>query len=292
MKKLLALAALALPLTSFAGEMALDLQFDEDGKATPVTTYAHDWNEVFFSQVKYRSLSITEADASTTLSKSASTLNEQFVQLSLLGYKKEMGNVNLAVSGGLELIRIERDEFGFGPIATQTLVIDNQVEITSTRALVTGELGYNSDSFSIKGSLDIKPAGSLSVKQDTSIEYTTSFSGGEDGSHSTDLAYGLKLDGVVKTGLGFDIGFGAEYGLLPLEYELATANETVTGFNTVSVKQDETTTRYSVRFILGKKTDMGRPMIGMTQETLSIDSDGDTSEETINYLVLGFDKRF
>ncbi len=292
MKKILAVAALALPLTSMAGEMALDLQFDEDGKATPVTTYAEDWNDNLFSQVKYRSLSITEADTSTTLTKSASTISEQFVQLGLLGYKNEMGNMNFAVSGGLELMRIERDEFGFGPINTQTLVIDNQVEITSTRALITGTLGYNSDMFSVKGSVDLKPAGNLSVKQDTSIEYSTSFSGGEDGSFSTDLAYGIKLDGLLKTNLGFDIGFGAEYDLLPLKYDLATVNNTVTGFDTVSIEQDETTTRYSVRFILGHKTDMGRPMIGMTQETLSIESDGDTSEETINYLVVGFDNRF
>ncbi len=98
--------------------------------------------------------------------------------------------------------------------------------------------------------------------------------------------------GLLKTNLGFDIGFGAEYDLLPLKYDLATVNNTVTGFDTVSIEQDETTTRYSVRFILGHKTDMGRPMIGMTQETLSIESDGDTSEETINYLVVGFDNRF
>ena len=292
MKKILAIAVATLPLTGFAGEMALDLQFDEDGKATPVSTYGHDWTDSLYSQVKYRSLAITEMDTSTVLSNSATTLNEQFVQLSLIGYKQEIGELNWSVGGGVELIRIENREFGFGPVGADTLVIENNVEITSTRALLTAQIGYNTENFSVKSGIDIKPAGNLSVKQDTSIEYTTSFSGGEDDSHSTDLAYGLLLDGIGFTGLGFDIGFGAEYSLLPLKYDLAQSNSSVDGFDTVTIEQDETTTRYSLRIILGKETDMGRPMFGVTNETLSVESGGQTSEETINYLVLGFDKRF
>ena len=292
MKKRIVLAIAALPFTSMAGEMALDLQFDKDGKATPVTTYGHDWSENLYSQVKYRSLSVTDTDTSTALSNSATTLNEQFVQLSLIGYKQEMDNISVSVGGGLELIRIVNNEFGFGEFSNQTLVIENNVEITSTRAMLTAELGYSAEKFSIKGGINVKPAGNLSVKQDTSIEYTTAFSGGEDDSHSTDLAYGLSVDGVLLTGLGFDIGFGAEHSLLPLKYDLAQSNSTVTAFETASIKQDETTTRYSIRFILGKETEMGRPMIGMTSETLSVKSGGVTSENTIDYLVLGFDKRF
>lgn len=292
MKRILTLVLTALPLTGFAGEMALDLQFDEDGKATPVSTYAHDWSENLYSQVKYRSLAITEMDTSEALSNSATTLNEQFVQLSLLGYKQEVGDLSMSVGGGFELVRIVNNEFGFGAVGPETLVIENNVEITSTRAMLTAELGYSSDAFSLKAGMDIKPAGNLSVSQDTSIEYTTAFSGGEEGSHSTDLAYGITLDGVILTGLGFDIGLGAEYSLLPLKYDLAQANDSVTGFDTSSIEQDETTTRYSIRFILGKETEMGRPMVGITSETLSVESGGVTTENTIDYLVVGFDKRF
>lgn len=292
MKKLIALSIAALPFTTMAGEMALDLQFDEDGKATPVTSYAYNWSDNLYSQVKYRSLSLTEADTSTALSNSATTLTEQFVQLSLIGYKQEMGNAFMSVGGGLEFVHIVNNEFGFGNFSGQTLVIENNVEITSTRAMLTAELGYNAEHFSIKGGINIKPAGSLSVTQDTSIEYATAFSGGEDSSHSTDLAYGLSLDGMLLTGLGFDIGFGAEHSLLPLKYDLAQSNNTITAFETATIEQDETTTRYSIRFILGKETEMGRPMIGMTSETLEVESGGVSSEETINYLVVGFDKRF
>lgn len=292
MKKLLALVIASIPLSALAGEMALDLQFDEDGKATPVSSYAHDWSESLFSQIKYRSLAITEQDSSQVLSRSATTLNEQFVQLSFLGYKQKNERSFWSISGGAELIRIENDEFGFGPISNQTLVIQNNVEITSTRALITSETGYQSDLFSVKAGLDIKPAGNLSVKQDTSIEYTTEFSGGAKNSHATDLSYGLNINGIVFTNLGFDIGFGADYSLLPLKYDLAQVNNSLTGFETVSIEQDEETTRYSLRFILGKETDMGRPMVGITNETLAITSHGETNTNTINYLVVGFDRRF
>lgn len=289
--------ALAFPLTSMAGEMALDLQFDEDGKATPVTTYAEDWNENLFSRVKYRSLSITESGTVKSLKNSADTLNEQFVQLSLIGYQQKTDSLDWAVSGGVELIRIESSSFAFGPFPTETLAIENNIEITSTRALISAEVGYSTDIFYIKGGIDLKPAGSLSVKQDTSIEHgSNEFSGGSDDSHSTDLAYGLKVDGMLKTNLGFDVGFGVEYDLLPLKYDYQQATfdnaGIASGFESASLDSEEKTTRYSVRFILGHKTDMGRPMIGMTQETLTQEADGESSEETINYLVLGFDRRF
>ncbi len=296
MKKLLALTALVLPLSSFAGEMALDLQFDEDGKATPVSTYAHDWNENIFSRVKYRGLSITETDTVTELTdaKSAKTVDEQFVQLSLLGYQQKTETMNWAVSGGLELIRIESNEFAYGKIPTTTdlFAIDTQVETTSTRPLVSAEVGYDSGAFSIKGGIDLKPGGSLSVKTDTDVEYTSAVTGSSDNSYSADLAYGVQVNGLLKTGLGFDFGFGAEYDLLPLKYDLAQLNATADAFETSTQELDEIITRYSVRFILGHKTDMGRPMIGMTQETLTTEQDGGSSEETINYLVLGFDRRF
>ncbi len=275
MKKILAVAALVLPLTSFAGEMALDLQFDEDGKATPVTTYAHDWSENFFSRVKYRGLALTETDtvAETTLegAKSAKTINEQFVQLSLLAYQHKSDSINWAVSGGVELIRIESNEFAYGkiPNTTDLFAIDTQVETTSTRPLVGAELGFNSDYFSIKGAIDLKPGGSLSVKTDTDVEYTSSVAGKSDNSYSADLAYGVQINGLLKTGMGFDFGFGAEYDLLPLKYDVAQLNGSADAFTTSTQELDEITTRYSVRFILGHKTDMGRPMIGMTQETLT-----------------------
>lgn len=292
MKKLIALTIALLPLTSIAGEMALDLQFDEDGKATPVTEYAHDWTDTLYSQVKYRSLALTEQDTSKALSRSATSIDEQFVQLSLLGYKQKTENAFWSVGGGVELIRIINNEFGFGEFSNEVLVIENDVEITSTRALITTGAGYQSSLFSVKGGVDIKPAGNLSVKQDTVIEYTSEFSGGADNSYAADLSYGLNIDGIVFTNLGFDIGFGAEYIFLPLKYELAQVNSSLTGFESASIEQDETTTRYSLRFILGKEYDMGRPMLGITNETLAISSGGETKETTINYLVVGFDKRF
>lgn len=294
MKKILALSLAMVSFNSVANEMALDLQFDEDGKATPVSTYTKYWDEseTLYSRVKYRSLSITEQDISQTLSRSASTLDEQFVQLNFLGYKQSFENSFWSIGGGIELIRIEKNEFGFGPIAGNTLVIENNVEITSTRALLSLETGYNLDSFYIKGGLDIKPAGNLTVKQDTAIEYTTEFQGFGDNSYSTDLSYGLIIDSLIPTGLGFDIGLGMEYSLLPLEYDVAQSNSTITAFETATIKQDETTTRYSLRIILGKETELGRPMVGITNETLSVETDSGTSEETINYLVVGFDKRF
>lgn len=295
MKKHLAIViATCLPALSIADEMALDLQFDEDGKATPVSTFAKDWDDskTFFSRVKYRNLSITEQDTAQSLSRSATTLNEQFVQLSFVGYKLKTDNTYYALSGGVELIRIENSSFGFGPFGSETLVIENDVEITSTRALVSAEAGWNIGEFYIKGILDLKPAGNLSVKQDTAIEYTTSFEGGTDGSHSTDFSYGLSIDSLIPTGLGFDIGLGFEHSLLPLKYDVAQVNNTLTAFETAQIEQDETTTRYSLRFILGKETDMGRPMVGITNETLSIESGGETNDTTINYLVVGFDRRF
>lgn len=288
----LGISAALIASATQADRMNIDLQFDDEGKASPEVSYPYNWNGNWFSQVRYRSVSITDTDTSQALKRSSTTVEEQFKGVDLIGYQQKQDGFSWALIGGFEVIDIERTEFGFGTIGSQAIGIDNSVDISSQRMMITGDIGYETGRYAVRGSVMLSPFGSLDVTQKTDIDYTNSLSEEVDSSTGQNFSYGVKLDGEIKTSLGVDFGFGAEYSYLPLKYDIAQANSDLTGFVTSEIEQNETTTRYSARIILPEQDGMGRPVIGLTQETLSTEVDGDTSDETISYLVLGLDKRF
>lgn len=274
------------------GDFNVDLQMDEDGDVSPETAFQFDWNEQLYSRASYRSTNSMEQGTSTILSRSNTSLDEQTVRADLIGYRLAGEHQELGISTGLEAIKIARSEFGSGEVSGNTVVIDNQVDVNVVRYLVAGSYKGQWSFLDLGLGFNLSPTGLLGVSQDIYLDYSDPIQTSTNDRQTLALSYGLNMDMAIRTGFGVDVGFGAQYEFLPLKYDLDVISAGGSDFESVTVSQDQTTTRFSVRFLLPAYKDSGRPLIGMTRELLQIDEDGASSTSAVNYLVLGLDKRF
>lgn len=277
---------------SMAQGFNIDLQIDSEGKVSPETSLPHEWNENWYSEVRFRSTTISTENTSTILTRSATTIDEQYKRVNILGYQQKNERSQFGVAGGAEVVDITRSEFGFGTIASDLVVIDNHVDIQAVRWIVSGFYNKSFDYIDLHTGFNLAPAGQLTVSQDTYINYTSDISVKDSNNSSMDLSYGAEFDVLIKTGTGVDVKIGAEYLYLPLEYDLGVVNNSLTAFETTTITQNETTLRYTAKFILPGYEDKGRPVIGFTQELLTTDTDGESNTETVNYIILGLMKSF
>ena len=294
MRYLFVLAALAPSLAMASGGMSVDFKFDEDGKASPETTLPYKWNENWYSELKQRSLTISETDVFTGADnpRSAASIQQDFYRVNFIGYTSGQAGLSYGFTAGLEYIKLSQDEFGFGDISSSLVAYELTQDVTITQAITSFELGYSTSLVDVNLGFDLVPAGTLTIDQETSVRPDVTEVGSNSSSHSMDVSYGLNTDVLLKTGLGFDLGLFAEYKFLPYTYDYAVLNGTRDGFVVEEIEQEETTTRLGVKVILGQDTGFGRPVFGYTQETLSQEVDGESTDETIGYIVVGLDKRF
>jgi hypothetical protein len=286
------LAGSAVARSASAQEFNIDLQVDSDGKVSPETSLPYNWNKNWYSEVRYRSLTTTTDNESNTLSRSTSTLEQQYVRLNVLGYQNANERSTHGFAVGAEAIKINRSEFGFGPIASQTLIIDNQVDILSARLVMSGFYEFKTDYIDMHFGANISPAGQLYVNQQTAIEYNSSFATSHESNTAMALSYGADVAATVKTGFGLDVKLSAEYLYLPMDYSLALVNSTADAFEETDIEEKQTSVRYGVKFVLPAYEDKGRPVIGFSQEKIATDQNGSTGSETINYLIVGLSKSF
>lgn len=292
MKKITGLILLVASASTLAQGLRVDLQVDEDGKVSPETSLPYFWSENLYSELRFRSTSVTNDDTSRILERSTTTLDEEYKRIDVIGFRSQQQETTWGFSAGVELIDIERREFGFGSVSNNALTIDNSVDISATRLLIAGSYQLDSDFIRLNASANLAPAGSLEVNQDTHIGYTSTLSTSESNSNNMSLSYGAELDLLLRTGTGFDVGLNLQYDFLPLEYELGIVNNTLSAFETATIEQDHTSTRIGAKLFLPEYQDMGRPVIGFTQEKIDVEQDGDRTSETLNYLVFGLDKPF
>ena len=294
MKRHLPLALLLASPLALASGVAVDLKFDEDDKAAPETTLPYQWNDKWFSEVTQRSLTITEKDTFTALdnSRSATTVDQDFYRFNFIGYSSKIDGFSLGFKAGAEYIQIDQDEFGFGDQGAAVAVYEDKVEFEIVQAVAALDVNYSSAMVDAVVQFDLIPIGNLSLSQETSVRPNVSSLGKNSSSHTMDPSYGLSMDMLFKTGSAVDVGLFAEYKFLPLTYDYAVLNNTGDDFVTEEIEQDQTTTRLGIKFVLGEDTGLGRPVVGYTHETLEIDVDGNSTNESVSYLVLGLDKRF
>lgn len=294
MRHLLVAAALLPSLAFASGEMSVDFKFDEDGKASPETTLPYQWNENWYSELKQRSLTISETDVFTAVNnpRSARSIEQDFYRVNFIGYKSATDGLSYGFTLGLEYIQLAQDEFGFGDQNASLVAYELTQDVTITQAITSFELGYDSARVDANVGFDLVPVGTLTIDQEASVRPNVNETGSNSSSHSMDLSYGVNANLLYKTGWSFDVGLFAEYKFLPYTYDYAVLNNTGDGFTTEEVEQEETTTRFGVKVVLGQDTGMGRPVFGYTQETLSQEVDGTSTDETIGYIVVGLDKRF
>lgn len=293
MRHLILGIALFPSLALASGGMSVDFKFDEDGKASPETTLPYQWNENWYSEFQQRSITtVEEGDVvNLTDSRRTATIDEDLYKLNFIGYKSSNGDLTYGFTGGVEYIKIQQDEFGFGDLNSSTVVYENLDEIEIIQAIVGLDVSYSAGAITVGLGLDLIPAGTLELDQDLSLRIANEETANSSSSHSMDPSYGVNADLVVKTGFGFDLGVFADYKFLPLTYDYAILD----GSNNLvvsEVEQEETTTRFGAKVILGQDTGLGRPVFGFTQETVSREVGSDTTDETIGYIVVGLDKRF
>lgn len=282
----------AISCASQAQEFNIDLQVDSDGKVSPETSLPYNWNKNWYSELRYRSLTSTTDNESKTLARSTSTLEQQYIRLNVIAYQNAKERSSHGFAAGVEAIKINRSEFGFGPIASQTLIIDNQVDILSARFVASGFYEFKTDYVDMHFGANLSPAGQLYVSQQTAIEYNSSIATSHNSNSSMGVSYGADVAATLKTGFGLDVKLSAEYLYLPLDYSLALVNSSADAFEETDIEETQTSIRYGVKFVLPAYEDKGRPVIGFSQEKIDTEQNGNTGTETINYLIIGLSKSF
>lgn len=290
MKFVYVLALSALSSGALASAVNVELQRNEDGSIDPTTRFANEWSDHLYSEVHFRKTSTNEIDGASSLTRSSMSLENQYLRLDLLGYRNT--SKSLAMTAGIENIMLQRDEFGFGEVSGNNLSIDNQVEIQANKLLFTGSYNLDHEYLTFSAGVEFSPWGTLSVDQDTSISYTSDFETQSSGTDTLDPSWGANLSVLFKTKWDVAFGFAAEYETLALKYDIDQVNSTVDGFEAGRVEQDQETLRTSFRLVLPSFRDEGRPLLGLTNEEITIKQNGEDTSETTLYVVVGFQQGF
>lgn len=280
--------------TVLAKGVEVDLQMNDDGKVVPYTQFAHPWSDNWYSGIRYRTISIEEENTSEILSRNTTALEEQYKRLDMIGYYSESRSGDFDVSFAIERIDIDRRETGFGEINTGSAIqTDNRVDVNVTRLILAGSYTMKSDFIDLDAEFNLAPVGDLDVDQDTFIQTNgEALVASQTGDGDLGLSYSAKLSGLVKSGYGIDVALNAEYEFLPLEYDLDIVQADLSGFQSVTIDQDQTTSRFSVRILLPAFNEDGRPVLGFSREIIATKEDDKTATDAVNYLVVGFDQRF
>lgn len=288
MKRILIPSLLLLSAVSQAQGVNVEMQLNKDGDVDPISSFPLQWSEHYFSKISYRSVTYGEVDDSELMQRSSQTIRDQYLRLDLLGYQSSGSGMNWQLAGGAEAIRINREEFGYGEFNSQTLLLDNSVEVEVYRAVVSGEMRWQSEHLEISVGGDLSPYGSLTVEQDTWVSYNGEANA--DSSHSGTMkpAYGAQLGLVLKSGFDLDLELGAEYDYLPLEYDFDVLNSDGDDFNEETVTLKQKTTRLSAKLILPAYAGLGRLTLGAASEKIKTES----ADNTVNYVVFGMQQGF
>ena len=279
-----------------ADRMNVDLQFDEEGKASPEFSMPYSWNEHLFSSLSYTSSTTTNTGNASLTNSSATTIRQDLIQLGLLGFKKNFGELQIAGYLNYEYLTLDKTEFGYGELTiggnTDLFVIDNNVEITRTSPSIGTDITYSSNLLSLRTGANISIGANLDVKQDTNFQYQQPAQTNSRATGEQETSYSIYADSLFNLTPTFSIGVNAEYGVLPLDYTVSVLNSDLVSFSAQDVSQEDSTLRYSLLFILRQSTVGMNPSIGITHQEVTSDS-GSFSETTkSDYITLGFDQRF
>jgi hypothetical protein len=296
MKKRLVLLSLIASSQVFADRMNIDLQFDEEGKASPEFSIPFSWNEHVFSSLSYSSSTMTSTENASVTNSSATTIRQDLIQLGLLGFKKEFGELQIAGYLNYDYLTLDKTEFGYGELTiagnTDLFVIDNNVEITSTSPSIGADITYSSDFLSLRTGASISIGANLDVKQDTTFQYQQSAQTNSQATGEQDTSYNIYVESLFNLTPTFGIGVNAEYGVLPLDYTVSVLNSDLVSFSDQDVSQEDATLRYSLLFVFKQSVSGMNPSIGITHQEVT--SDNGVSSETTksDFITLGFDQRF
>jgi len=281
----------------------IDFNID-DGKINPSAFLPYYWNDQLFSGVGIHS-STTQDNGTVNGfddSRIGSNIQDNRLKLNLLSYEMPAGNFKYTLGGDIEQIDIDKLEFGFLQMPVNLggdlVAFDNEINIEVLRPTLHGDVTWNPSggAFSIRTGVNIYPTSQLTVDQQTRFKPIIATTGSSNGSKSQDFSYSVNLEMIYKTNTWVDFLITADYEFLPLKYNLAVLavenNQFV--FSSTSIDTEESTLRYSFRFVLKKLMDNLRPVIGYNFEKLKSkdNSTGASSSKNKNFLVIGVENRF
>ncbi len=279
-----------------ADRMNIDLQFDEEGKASPEFSIPLSWNEHLFSSLSYSSSTTTNTGSASLTNSSATTIRQDLIQLGLLGFKKDFGELQIAGYFNYEYLTLDKTEFGYGEITiggnTDLFVIDNNVDISRTSPNIGADITYNSNLLSLRTGANISIGANLDVKQDTNFQYQQSAQTSSQATGVQETSYNIYIESLFNLNPTFSIGVNAEFGVLPLDYTVSVLNSDLVSFSDQDVSQEDSTLRYSLLFIFRQSTVGMNPSIGITHQEVTSDSDSFSETTKSDYITLGFDQRF
>jgi hypothetical protein len=279
-----------------ADRMNIDLQFDEEGKASPEFSVPFSWNEHVFSSLSYSSSTTTNTGSASLTNSSATTTRQGLIQLGLFGFKKDVGELQIAGYLNYDYLTLDKTEFGYGELTiegnTDLFVIDNNVEITSTSPNIGADITYSSNLLSLRTGANISIGANLDVKQDTTFQYQQSAQTNSKATGEQDTSYNIYVESLFNLTPTFGIGVNAEYRILPLDYTASVLNTDLVSFSEQDVSQEDATLSYSLLFVFKQSASGMNPSIGITHQEVT--SDNGASSETIksDLITLGFDQRF
>jgi hypothetical protein len=296
MKKIAVVLSLLSASGAYADRMNIDLQFDEEGKASPEFSVPYSWNEQLFSSLSYSSTSTTNTGSSATTTSSATTIRQDLIQLGLLGYKKDLGALQIAGYLNYEYLTIDKAEFGYGKIQSgansDLFVVENNVEITSATPSIAADITYNSSLISLRTGASLSIGSTLDVEQDTGFQYQQSAQTKSKKEGDQAASYNVYIDSLFNVTANFGIGINAEYRVLPLDYTVSILNSDLVSFSEQEVSQEDSTLRYSLLFIFKQSVAGMNPSIGITHQELTSDNGASSETTKADFITLGFDQRF
>jgi hypothetical protein len=296
MKTRLALLSLIAASHASADRMNIDLQFDEEGKASPEFSVPFSWNEHLFSSLSYSSTSTTNTGESTSTRSSATAIRQDLIKLGLLGYKKDIGALQVAGYLNYEYLTLDKTEFGYGELSiagnTDLFVIENNVDITSTAPSIAADITYSSSIVSLRSGASVSIGANLDVEQDTSFQYQQSATTKSKTTGEQQTSYKVYAESLFNVTPTFGIGVNAEYRVLPLDYTVSVLNSDLISFSEQEVSQEDSTLRYSLLFIFKQSVAGMNPSIGITHQELTSDNGASSETTKADFITLGFDQRF
>lgn len=277
---------------------SVEFQRDPDGKLSPDTYFPQKWSDNWSSGLAYRSTTDFSSDtlAGITESKVGTLTDERRIRLDLLSYNSSGDGMKYTIGAAVQRTDINRNEFGYVHLVTTTPAIDqweaidNRVIIGVNAFALRGDISFGEEkdsAYLVRMGLNVSPASSLSVTQETDFRPAAPVTGTSSGSSAQKLNWEATLETRYRPTEWLTIGIDARYEVMPYRYQIAQLNSTLNGFSPVDIETTDITRRVGIKFIFKRKEKESRPFVGLANETVdSKDDIAGTSTQTSQVLLL------
>ncbi|RDH80726.1 MAG: hypothetical protein DIZ80_17005 [endosymbiont of Galathealinum brachiosum] len=289
------------PVKQFDDRFSIDFGYD-DGKITPDAFIPYRWDKHWFSGLGFRSGSSQTNDVIDGFSDSriGTSTEENRLKINAITYERASGITKWSVGFDLEVIDIGKLEFGYFQLPASFggdyVAFDNEIDITVLKPNFNTDIAWSllDHNLLMRLGLSFSPISQLDVDQTTRFKPLVPGEGAGTSSMEQDVSYAVSFESVYKTGGSINVGFLADYELLPQKYDLQVLNSSANAFITETIELEEVTIRFGLRMLFTQTLGGLYPVIGVHLESVDVTDvvKGGSNKETREYIVFGLENRF